>query len=164
MEVEARKRLDFLSPALEYLEVGGNFTLTHSSVSISDSELEQIREKVPNADDTRPLQGQSPFLANFDISYDNPEMGTTISAFYNYFADRLDTIERAGTPNQFEDGRHTIDVTASQQIYGGLSTKLSVKNILNEEYRLIQTFKGQEYENNVYQLGRTVSLSFKYDL
>ena len=163
-EVEGRKRLDFISPALQYLEIGGNLTLTHSSVSISDDELQQIREKVPGADDTRPLQGQSPFLANFDISYDNPESGTTVSAFYNYFSDRLNTIERAGTPNQFEEGRHTIDFTASQRIYGGFSTKLSVKNILNEEFRLIQTFKGQEYENNVYQLGRTVSLSFKYDL
>ena len=163
-EVEARKRLDFISPALQYFEVGGNFTLTHSAVSISDSELQQIQEKVPNADDTRPLQGQSPFLANLDISYNNPETGTTLSAFYNYFADRLDTIERAGTPNQFEDGRHTIDATASQQIYGGFSAKLAVKNILNEEFRLIQTYKGRDYENNVYQLGRTISLSFTYDL
>lgn len=161
-ELEARKRLDFVAPQLQYLEVGGNFTLTHSSVTIDGDELEQIRQKNPNADDSRALQGQSPFVINLDVSYDNPESGTTASLFYNYFDDRLDTIERAGTPNQFEQGRHTVDVTASQRLYQGLSIKASAKNILNEEFRVSQTFKGQEFVNTEYKLGRTFSLGVSY--
>jgi TonB-dependent receptor len=163
-EFEARKRMDIISDALRYLEVGGNLTLTHSSVTIADEELEQIRDKVPNAGDTRPLQGQSPYVINLDVSYDNPEIGTTASIFYNYFDDRLDTIERAGTPNQFERGRHTVDVVASQRIFQGVTLKASAKNILDEEYRVSQGFKGQEFINTEYNLGRTFSVSLKYRL
>mgnify|MGYP006273820635 CR=1 FL=1 len=163
-EFEARKRLDIISDALQYLEIGGNLTLTHSSVSIAEDELEQIRDKVPNADDSRALQGQSPFVVNLDLSYDNPESGTTASVFYNYFGDRLNTIERAGTPNQFEQGRHTVDVVASQALFQGVSVKAAVKNLLNEKYRVSQRFNGQEFVNTEYELGRTISVSFKYRL
>ena len=152
-EFEARKRLGFLADPLRYVEVGGNLTLTESSVT------------APNGEDLgRPLVGQSSYLVNADVSYDNPEMGTTVSVFYNYFDDRLDTIERQNQPNQFERGRHTIDLIASQSLMYGIDLKLSIKNVLNEEVEVYQPFEARDFTTLRYKEGRTVSIGVSYNL
>lgn len=152
-EFEARKQLGFLSDALRHIEIGGNLTLTESSVT--DTTGQALG---------RPLEGQSPYLINADVSYDNPNSGTTVSVFYNYFDDRLDTIERQNQPNQFERGRHTIDVVAAQSLPFGVEMKVSVKNVLNEDTEVYQSFPGEEFTTVRYKEGRTISLGFTYNL
>ena len=153
VEIEARKRLGFLADPLRHLEVGGNLTLTESSVTDASGQ-----------DLGRPLEGQSPYLINADVSYDNPELGTTVSVFYNYFDDRLDTIERENQPDQYERGRHTIDVVASQALPFGVEMKGSVKNLLNEETEIYQDFSGNAFTTVRYRTGRTISVGFTYNL
>jgi TonB-dependent receptor len=152
-EFEVRKRLGFLADPLRYLEVGSNFTLTESTVTDTTGQ-----------DLDRPLEGQSSFLINADVSYDNPESGTTISVFYNFFDDRLDTIERQNQPDQFERGRHTIDVIASQSLMYGIEFKASVKNLLNEEVEIYQPFEAGDFTTLRYKDGRTISLGITYNL
>lgn len=164
LELEARKGLGAVAGWLEHIEVGGNLTLTHSSRTIADRELELIRAKNPDAEDTRPLQGQSPFVVNLDVAYENPEAGTSVGLYYNVFGKRLDTIARAATPDLYEQPRHMLDLTASQRIPFGLEIGASVKNLLGARYEISQTFKGQEFVNYGYELGRSVSLSLKYTL
>lgn len=164
LELEARTRLDRLAPWLQYVEAGGNLTLTHSAVSIADRELELIRAKNPSADDTRRLQGQSPFVVNLDVAYENPEQGTNVALYYNVFGKRLDTIARAATPNLFEQPRHVLDLVMSQRIPFGLELGASVKNILGADYEVSQSFKGKTFVNYGYEIGRSISLSLKYRL
>lgn len=152
-EFEARTRLDVFADFLRYVEMGGNLTLTESSVT-----------DTLGADLGRPLEGQSAYLINADVSYDNPESGTTVSLFYNYFDDRLNTIERDNQPDQYERGRHTIDVVASQALLYGVEVGLSVKNLLNEETEIYQSFPSEDFTTVRYRQGRTVSVSLRYDL
>ena len=152
-EFEARKQLEFVSSALRHFEVGGNLTLTESSVT--DTSGQALG---------RPLEGQSSYLVNADVSYDNPNSGTTVSVFYNYFDDRLDTIERQNQPNQFERGRHTVDVVAAQLLPFGVEMKVSVKNVLNEDTEIYQSFPSEEFTTVRYKEGRTVSVGFTYNL
>ncbi|WP_263841621.1 TonB-dependent receptor [Salinibacter sp.] len=153
VEIEARKRLGFLADPLRHLEVGGNLTLTESSVTDASGQ-----------DLGRPLEGQSPYLINADVSYDHPELGTTVSVFYNYFDDRLDTIERENQPDQYERGRHTIDVVATQALPFGVEMKGSVKNLLNEETEIYQDFSDNAFTTVRYRTGRTISVGFTYNL
>jgi len=152
-EVEARTRLGNFADFLRYVEVGGNLTLTESSVT-----------DTLGADLGRPLEGQSSYLVNADVSYDNPESGTTVSVFYNYFDDRLDTIERENRPDQYERGRHTLDVVTSQTLLYGVEVGLSVKNVLNEETEIYQSFPSEDFTTVRYKQGRTVTVSLRYDL
>lgn len=152
-EFEARTHLGFVADPLRYLEIGGNLTLTASSVT--DTTGHKLG---------RPLEGQSPFLVNADVSYDNPESKTTISVFYNYFDDRLDTIERENQPAQYERGRHTIDVVASQELLYGVELKASVKNLLNDATEIYQPFPSEDFTTVRYRQGRTVSVGVTYTL
>lgn len=152
-EFEARKRLGFVSNALRHFELGGNLTLTESAVT--DTSGQALG---------RPLEGQSSYLINADLSYDNPNSETIVSVFYNYFDDRLDTIERQNQPNQFERGRHTVDVVASQGLPFGVKMKVSVKNVLNEDTEVYQSFPSAEFTTVRYKEGRTISVGFTYSL
>jgi outer membrane receptor protein involved in Fe transport len=152
-ELEARTRLEGIAHALRHVEVGGNFTVTASAVTDTTGQ-----------DLGRPLEGQSPFLINANVSYDNPGSGTTLSAYYNYFADRLDTIERDNQPDQFERGRHTLDLVGSQQLGYGIEAGISVKNVLNEETEIFQEFQSEEFTTVRYYEGRTVTVSLTYNL
>jgi len=152
-EVEARTRLGFIADPLRYMEVGGNVTVTESAVTdTSGTAL------------GRPLEGQSPYLVNADLSYDHPGIGTTVSVSYNYFADRLDTIERANQPNQYERGRHTIDVVASQMLPYNVEVEVSVENMLNAETEIYQEFESETFTTVRYRKGRTISVGITYNL
>ena len=160
-EFEARKRLGFIADWLRHVQVGANLTLIQSQVERSEAELEAIRAFDENPSTTRPLQGQSPYIANFNVGYENPDSGTSINAFFNRFGDRLDTVTRNGI-DLLEQARSTVDVTASQQLMNRFRVKASVKNVLDTDYVVSQSFSGETFLNDRYPIGRTISLGFAY--
>jgi outer membrane receptor protein involved in Fe transport len=161
LELEARKNLGGLASWLRHVQVGGNLTLAQSEVTRTEEVLEAIRAFDENPSETRPLQGQSPYLLNLNAGYENPEAGTSVNVFFNRFGDRLQTVSRNGV-DIFERARSTLDVTASQRLLRGVSIKASVKNILDSEEIVSQQFKGTEYVNDQRPLGRTVSVGVSY--
>ena len=164
LEVEMRQKLDQVSSLLRHVEVGGNLTLTQSSVSIDSTELAQIRTADPDAESTRPLQDQSPYVVNAHLSYDNPTSGTSVNVSYNVFGERLNETALFGTPDIYEQPRHVIDVTAKQSLGRGFTLKASADNLLNDPYIFSHSFKGEEYVARRYRSGRTFSLGVSYEL
>ena len=162
LELEIRKRLDNLASWLRHVQVGGNLTLTQSEVSRPQDVIEAIRAFDVNADDTRQLQGQSPYLLNLNAGYENPASGTSVNVFFNRFGDRLDTVTRNGT-DLFEQGRSTLDVKVAQEFLQGVTAKVSVKNILDTNKVVSQSFKGEEFVNDLRPLGRSISVGVSYD-
>ena len=163
-EFEARKRLDTWTsnPILKRLSIGGNFSLVQSIVDIPAEELTIIRASDPNADDTRSLEGQSPYLLNLSVGYENYESGTTLSVFYNIFGDRLLAVTEGATPDVFEKARADLDVTFSQNLPANLRLKLTAKNLLGSDLRQIQTFKDVTYDYIAYSRARTFSMGLSY--
>lgn len=161
LELEARKQLDGLADWLEYVQVGGNLTLTQSQVSRPEDVLRAIQAFDVDADDTRPLQGQSPYILNLNAGYENPNTGTNVNVFFNRFGDRLNTVTRNGV-DLYEQSRSILDVNVSQRLLRGVRAKVSVKNVLDSEEVVSQTFKDTEYVNDLRPLGRTVSVGISY--
>lgn len=159
VELEARRRLDMLPGELGNLSIGGNLTVISSEVAIRNEELPLRLDPTKT---TRPLQGQSPYIANFDLGYSNLTSGTTMSLFYNLFGSRLDAVSISRTPDVYEASRGVLDFIASQTLGGRFTVKLSTKNLLNTPYRLIQTFDGQDYETERYELGRSFTLGLSF--
>ncbi|NBB99291.1 MAG: TonB-dependent receptor [Bacteroidetes bacterium] len=162
-EAEARKRLDGVAHALRHVQIGANLTLIRSEVERSADELEAIRAFDDDPETTRPLQGQSPYIVNLNVGYENPELGTSINVFFNRFGDRLDTVTRNGL-DLFEQGRNSLDVTAAQRILRRFTVKGSIKNLLDTDWTTAQEFRGQTFVNDRQPLGRTVSLGLSYRL
>ncbi|MEW6412396.1 MAG: TonB-dependent receptor [Candidatus Zixiibacteriota bacterium] len=168
LEFEIKTRLDHINRALSNFSFGGNLTLAHSEVDILESDMEKIRAINPDAESTRPMAGQSPLLANIDLSYDNANTGTSIGILYNVFGDRLAIVARGATPDIYEQSRHQLDLVASQRMFGLASVKFSVKNILDEDVLFLhQEYEGLENLKSVYSShsrGITYSVGVSYNI
>lgn len=176
LELEFRRRLDHTGVGfLKHIQVGGNASLVLSEVDVDSDELDVIRIYDPGNDGKRPLQGQSPYLVNVDIGYQNYEAGTSISVFYNVFGERLSLNSELGTPDIYEQPRQQVDLLASQRIFGkgGPQIKFSVKNLLDEDAKFtydqeavdkLTGGSGREYIFSRYEIGRTISLGLSYQL
>lgn len=164
VELEYRTRLDQLHPSLSNFQIGGNLSLVRSQVDIAPSELAVIRALDPNAGDTRELQGQSPYVVNFDAMYDNTETGTLVSVHYNVFGERLSEVSTGGTPNAFEQPAGMLDITGSQRLWDRVTLKFSAKNLLDPDIKKVHPFNNEEFIRSLYKRGRTYSVGFSYGI
>ncbi len=164
LELEYRQRLDRLHPSLRNFQLGGNLSLVKSQVDIAPAELAIIRALDPGAADTRKLQGQSPYVVNFDVMYDNTDTGTLASVHYNVFGERLSEVSTGGTPNAFEQPAGLLDITGSQRLWNRVTLKFSAKNLLNPAIKKVHTFNNEEFVRSLYKRGRSFSLGFSYGI
>lgn len=140
IELEYRRSMGFISNTLRNFRLGGNFTFVESEVKLDEDELAGARNVDPEFPSTRPKSGQSPYLVNVDLEFERYQSGTSLSLFYNVFGRRLAYNSEGATPDVYEKSRHQLDFISSQRLLGGTTFKLSVKNILNQNYEL-------EYDN-----------------
>jgi outer membrane receptor protein involved in Fe transport len=162
IEFETRKQLDILGGLFQNISLGSNFSLIYSRVDIGADELEMVRLADPDAADHRTFQGQSPYLINLNLNYDDVEKGLTVSVYYNRFGERLAAVGKGVTPDIYEQPADLLNLSISKQFNGHFSVKFAVNNILNSEQKKMHTFKGTDYIANLVRMGRTFSLSFKY--
>ena len=164
LEFEFRKNLDFMSAALKNFKVSTNFALIHSAVDISESELLIIRTYDPNAKNTRQLQGQSPYLINLDLAYDNSNWGTLANLSFNVSGERLSEVSLGGTPDIFEKAYPELNLILNQRLLKQLGLKFTAKNMLDSSVSKVHHFKGAEYIYQQYNQGRTFGLGFSYEI
>ncbi|MDH5379746.1 MAG: carboxypeptidase-like regulatory domain-containing protein [Cyclobacteriaceae bacterium] len=162
IEAEFRKRLDFISPQLFRYTVGSNVTYLKSLVDIDASELSIIRAFDPNASSKREMFGQSPYVVNSFISYDDFD-NLSINATYYINGDRLSVVTSGGTPNVIENARGILNVNMTKTV-GKFALKFSANNLLNPAYNYTQTFLEKAYVFQNYKVGRTFTLGFNYKI
>ncbi|TDW96824.1 TonB-dependent receptor [Dinghuibacter silviterrae] len=110
----------------------------------------------------RPLQGQSPYVFNAGLFYENPGWGTKIGLTYNVSGPRIyaksvanphSNQQVAGAdssnflsirPDLLELARHLVDLSVSQRIVKSLVLKLSIQNILAQPFRIAEDYNYNE--------------------
>ena len=165
-EVEARKNLSEHHQYLRGITVGANYTWLESEISVGTLESDL------DGAGTRPLVGQSPYLFNFDITYNNSSLGLTTSIFYNIYGERLDSVSlstgknseglNTGPPNIYEQPVGTLDFMFSKELKENWKLKFTAKNLLDPAVKKTYSYKGEEYVFSLYNRGRSYSLSFDY--
>ncbi len=130
LEFEARTSLGRIARVLSPLRVGANVSLLYSRIELSPDSPQTNRE--------RPLQGQSPYVANAFITWSRPEWGTEAGVFYNLYGPRISEVGIQGLPDIVEQPFHRLDVTVTQQLGAGFQLKLAASNVLNQAVRLQQ--------------------------
>jgi outer membrane receptor protein involved in Fe transport len=169
VEFEARQRLGTLAGRtgglLDRFSIGFNASLVSSYISIDEAELEQRRALDPTAPDTRALQGQSPYIINADLAYDDPVRGTNVGAYFNVFGRRLSQVSALSLPDVYEQSSPQLDLVASQQVLGDFSLKLSVKNVLGSDFSQVYDadLDGGEAVYQRYGRGTSVSLGLSFN-
>jgi TonB-dependent receptor len=162
-EMEARKNLGFVHDILNSFSVATNFTYVNSYVDIPKNELFNIRINDPEAKSTRSLAGQSPYIVNFDLSYQNLSNGFSADLSINRFGDRLHAVSVGAAPDIYEKAITSVDVLVRKS-FGRFELSGTAKNLLNPTVRYTQEFNGVYYDTQRFSLGRTFSLGISYGI
>ncbi|MCB1154079.1 TonB-dependent receptor, partial [bacterium] len=153
LELDFRNNYGFVANWAEDLYTAGNLSWIESKVKLGDDVGVQT-------EDERPLQGQSPYVINLMLGYDNLDSGTSASVLYNVFGPRIDQVGAQGAPDIIEEPFHQLDLVASQSLPYGFKIKAKAQNLLDLEARKMQDdeiveryFKGRAF---------SLSLSWRY--
>lgn len=164
-EFEFRKNLGDISSLLSNFLINTNFSLIYSKVDIPDKEFNTlIKVFDPAAVKSRPLFGQSPYIVNVELAYQNNNTGTSAGLYYNVAGERLAEVTLGATPDVYEKPKQMLDLNISQEIYQGINMKFAVKNILDSKTRNVIEYKGNDYVYSEYSNGRSFTVGLSYSL
>jgi len=159
-EAELRVSLGFI-PVLQYFSVVSNAAYIISEVKFSEGFIERDRS----------MQGQSPYLVNFGLFYNNERNRINASLLYNIVGDRIIYTGEAkqnildDIPDIYEKHHHLIDFTISKEFGKYYEMKFGVKDILNQDIVLYSPYAsvtgGDKLKkvNQQWSPGRTFNLS-----
>lgn len=167
-ELELRKSFEnnTQNPFFKKLSVLLNASYIISTVDLGDdSTLSQAR--------TRPLQGQSPYIINTSLQYQN-DSGLTINIAYNIFGKRIVYVGNNIFPTVYEMPRHSLDLTISKEFSKRFTLKFGISDLLNYKHQLWQDtnkdnkidYKKERTDQQLleYRRGQLFSLSFSYKI
>ena len=164
-ELELRKELNFISPALKNFYVNTNVAVIHSHYDIPEDEIGNSKNIDPEYDESRrPFQGQSPYILNATLSYMDPGAGLEVALAYNITGRKLHNISLFATPDVYEQPMSMLNFKASKKIGTLYQISLTARNILNAENKKIYEFNGKEYVAESHSIGRTFGFSLTYGI
>lgn len=163
VEVEFRKQLNVISPALEHFYFSTNFAIIQSSYPIPQDEIENSRNvDTTYTTTTRPFQGQAPFIANAILTYLDFEKGWESSIAFNVSGRKLYNIALRATPDVYEEPAPQLDFKISKRFGKNYSVAFTAKNILNPMFERTQEYKGVTYIADSYQAGTLLGFNVAY--
>lgn len=190
LELEARSLISSLfktdsASVAKYFTIYGNIAVIRSKVDVSSV--------LGSTADSRPLQGQSPYVFNAGIQYKHPEKHWGASVNVNRVGERIAIVGNVNEPDLWENARTFIDLQLSKSFWKEKAEfKINFQNILAQDQIFYQNnvqtektgafnqavntiFIGEKTNNNGYQegvddqvwrtrLGQTISLSLSIKL
>ena len=154
LELESRGRLGFLSSRLSDVFASVNVALIKSQVVLGEGASGVSTSK------ERALQGQSPYVVNIQLGYDDASVSGVSAVFlYNVFGARIRDVGRLGSPDIFEEPVHQLDFVYGHKLTDNWKLKLKAKNLLNQEVQFTQGIKTAR----TFHTGRAFSASLTWD-
>lgn len=161
-ELDIRKSLE----AIEFLKnfyLVANAAYIHSRVAFPSGSI--FRD--------RPMQGQSPYVVNVGLFYQNEKQQLSVSVQYNVIGDRILAVgipfqnEEQDIPDYYEKHQHLVDITISKEFGKKLEVKAGVKNLLNQKYNIYQPYNGTGnsdliMNNKLFDQGITFSFGLNF--
>jgi outer membrane receptor protein involved in Fe transport len=160
-ELEIRKKLDMVD-LLKNFTLQGNFSYIDSKVESAKFDL------------NRPLQGQSPYVINVGLLYDQEATGWNATLLFNQIGQRIAFVGDASLdyPDIYEAGRALLDFQLAKKIFrkkGEL--RLNVSDILNKTRYFYQNVNDKEsFQRSTdarrfeRKFGTTFSIAFNYSI
>lgn len=166
IEIDFRKTLDFIGLR--------NFSWSFNGAFIKSKVIFDKDSK----EEDRAMQGQSPYLINTGIFYNQPAWDLNIAVLYNRIGKRIigvgRTVGSSGEqttkiPNSYEMPRDAIDISISKK-FGNLELKAGVRDLLAQRVNfkqfgnILNAGEKVEYEEvtRSYKPGRNYQVSLSY--
>ncbi len=153
VEVQFRAELSLIlnSEAFRNFNLKVNASRVDSTVDIGQAGAQQTSTE-------RDLEGQSPWVANVQLGYDNPDLDLQAALLFNMAGERIVDVGTQGLPDSYEQPVARLDANYRQAVdFFGLPLRLQLKirNLLDDEHEVL---RGDRVER-LYTRGRSVSFS-----
>ena len=122
-EAEGKYNLRSISRSLRRWSLSSNVSVISSKVQIDGSEGNQTSK-------VRPLQGQSPYVANVQLFYDRPQHKITSGLIYNIVGKRITEVGTNARPDVYEQPVHQLDYVFNQNM-GDWGYGFRARNLLD---------------------------------
>jgi outer membrane receptor protein involved in Fe transport len=126
--------------------INTNYAWIDSTITLSE------QNSSVQTSDSRPLQGQSPYVVNFQVGYDDLDRGINTALLFNQFGARIVDVGTNGAPDLYEQPRAVLDFVYSQKFREHWKFKFRARNLLDAEVEITQGDK----------IRRTFSLGREY--
>ncbi len=177
VEVELRKRLNFISESLKNLEFYTNIAIIESKVKY-DQPLQLPRG---NSVTERELTGQSPYMINGSLSYKTNDSKFSATVLFNRIGQRINMVGGNQYGMVYEQPRNILDGQLSYSISKHSDLRLNARDILNAPFRFYfdqnnnGKYDGSSFEGNInrqdkdwllqeYRPGTNISVTYTYKL
>jgi len=146
-ELELRKDFGFVAPPLADLYLSANLALIASEIELGGTRSIQTSK-------SRPLQGQSPFVLNLQLGYENVDLGTHAALLYNVSGRRIVEVGALGAPDTYLEPLHQLDLVIGQKLGDGFDLTFKAQNLIDAPLDTTQGDKRLERDRR----GRAFSL------
>lgn len=151
--------LNLFTLSANFSYIDSEVTLLGADETASDVPITGGRNIAQLNADKRPLTGQSDYLANVLLSYDDPDRGIVASFAYNYTGERIALVGSLNDPDVIQEARGRVDLLFRwtwdefDMLGNSLELEFKAANLFDEPVEWTQG--GQIYEE--YKLGVTYS-------
>ena len=176
-EIEFRKSLDFIAPALTNFTLGTNFSLIRSFVDMNSIYVDNSKTKTEkelreeNArdgeviSDTRRMAGQAPYLLNAYLNYYAPSIDLNINVAYNVQGETLTVVGTGLVPDVYSIPFNSLSFNAYKGFGAAKKSRISfgVNNILNDvREQVYQSYEATSQIYSTYNQRTRYSLKYSY--
>ena len=164
LELELRKNLSswFKSLSNWNLNLNGSYIISDEKYSEDELKLRRLGlREGQNLGNSRPLQGQSPYLINAGIEYNNQEKGFQGGLFYNVQGKTLQVVGDGFYPDVYTMPFNSLNFNLIKQLKKNKTLTLKITNLLDDlrESKFIGFNDESEYFS-LRNIGRTLSITY----
>lgn len=153
VELELRKSLAFIAPALENFMWNTNLTVTESQIKMSESEFRSrslTAREGETVSDTRDMAGQAPYIVNTGLSYLNYLTGFEAGVFYNVQGPTLNFVGFGNRTDTYTVPFHSLNLNINKSFGADerIQANLGVENLLNDKREVV--FSSYEAQDQIF--------------
>ena len=158
LEFDATRNLGFLNDNgwiktdLAAWQVGFNFTRLRSTVQLDPANA-SFQTNL-----SRPLQGQSPYIGNFQVGYTDVDAGREATLLFNRFGRRISEVGVQSQPDVYEESFNALDLSLKQRFATDWRLNLRLRNLLDPSVKYTQG----GLSTRTYKKGREFLLSVEW--
>lgn len=139
---------------------------TNFSYIISKVDVSQVAGSIS---DSRPLQGQSPYIINAGAQYNDNEKGYSLSVVYNKVGRRILIVGNDQEPNIYENPRDVMDIQFGKVFFKKLDVKVNIRDLFAQNLVFYEDIKAngkydKDFDNTMVntRFGSTYSVLIAY--
>jgi outer membrane receptor protein involved in Fe transport len=154
LELEFRRSLATITPRLKEFAVSSNFTFVDSNIEIQPEDATIITSQ------SRPLLGQSRYLANVVLQWARPKWRSDTKFYANYVSRRIADAGTFRLPDIYQEANTFLDFIYQYSFgeKGKWGLRFEAENLGNNDYQ----WKQGDIVQRDYRLGRTFQVGASY--